>query len=33
MSNPALETVPNYPFTAFKFAVEIEVDGRLAADL
>src|SRR5512136_260794 len=27
MANPALETVPNYPFTAFKFAVEIKVDG------
>jgi len=25
MANPALERVPNYPFTAFKFAVEIEV--------
>jgi phage tail-like protein len=25
VSNPALEGVPNYPFTAFKFAVEIEV--------
>ena len=25
MSNPTLETVPNYPFNAFKFAVEIEV--------
>jgi phage tail-like protein len=27
MSNPALETVPNYPFNAFKFAVEIELPG------
>jgi phage tail-like protein len=27
MANPALEAVPNYPFTAFKFAVEIKVDG------
>lgn len=27
MTNPALETVPNYPFSAFKFAVEIEVEG------
>jgi phage tail-like protein len=26
MANPALETVPNYPFTAFRFAVEISVD-------
>jgi phage tail-like protein len=26
MANPALETVPNYPFSAFKFAVEIDVD-------
>jgi phage tail-like protein len=26
MSNPALERVPNYPFTAFRFAVEISVD-------
>src|SRR5260370_34545622 len=25
MSNPAFETVPNYPFNAFRFAVEIEV--------
>lgn len=27
MSNPALERVPHYPFTAFKFAVEIDVPG------
>jgi phage tail-like protein len=27
MSNPAFETVPNYPFSAFKFAIEIEVEG------
>jgi phage tail-like protein len=27
MSNPALEAAPNYPFSAFKFAVEIEVPG------
>jgi phage tail-like protein len=27
MSNPALEKVPNYPFSAFKFAVEINVEG------
>jgi phage tail-like protein len=27
MANPALETVPNYPFIAFKFAVEIDVDS------
>jgi phage tail-like protein len=27
MTNPSLETVPNYPFSAFKFAVEIEVEG------
>jgi phage tail-like protein len=27
VSNPAFETVPNYPFTAFKFGVEIEVEG------
>jgi phage tail-like protein len=26
MSNPALERVPKYPFTAFNFAVEINVD-------
>jgi phage tail-like protein len=26
MSNPGLERVPNYPFTAFRFAVEISVD-------
>jgi phage tail-like protein len=26
MANPARETVPNYPFTAFRFAVEINVD-------
>ncbi len=25
MSNPALENPPNYPYSAFKFAVEIEV--------
>ena len=27
MSNPALETVPNYPFNAFKFAIDIDVPG------
>ncbi len=27
MANPTLETVPNYPFTAFKFAVEIDVEN------
>jgi phage tail-like protein len=27
MTNPALETVPNHPFAAFKFAVEIDVLG------
>jgi phage tail-like protein len=27
MPNPQLEAVPNYPFTAYKFAVEISVDG------
>jgi len=27
MSNPALERAPNYPFSAFRFAVEIEVPG------
>jgi phage tail-like protein len=27
MADPALETVPFYPFTAFNFAVEIEVPG------
>jgi phage tail-like protein len=27
VTNPALERVPNYPFNAFRFAVEIEVDG------
>jgi phage tail-like protein len=27
MTNPALEMVPNHPFSAFKFAVEIEVVG------
>jgi len=26
MANPALERVPNYPFTSFNFAVEINVD-------
>jgi phage tail-like protein len=26
MANPALESIPNYPFTAFRFAVEISVD-------
>jgi phage tail-like protein len=26
MANPALERVPKYPFTAFKFAVEISVE-------
>jgi phage tail-like protein len=25
VTNPALEAVPNYPFTAFKFAIEINV--------
>ena len=27
MSNPKLEKSPNYPFTAFNFAVEIKVPG------
>jgi phage tail-like protein len=27
MTNRAFETTPYYPFSAFKFAVEIEVDG------
>lgn len=27
MSNPALERAPNYPFTAFNFAVEISLDA------
>lgn len=27
MPNPKLEAVPNYPFTSFKFSVEISVDG------
>ncbi len=27
MANPALEKVPNYPFAAFNFAVEIDVPG------
>ena len=27
MPNPRLETIPNYPFTSFKFSVEISVDG------
>jgi phage tail-like protein len=27
MSDPKLERSPNYPFTAFNFAVEIKVDG------
>ncbi len=27
MPNPKLEFVPNYPFTSYKFAVEIAVDG------
>jgi phage tail-like protein len=34
MPNPKLEAVPNYPFTAFKFSVEIKVpgiDGQLYA--